>query len=102
MRLTKEELSIRVVVRRVGRGPTPFVWSINKGNMAEPIYISPNGFGSMEAAFRAGQARLSEFIPTKARPGMSDNEFWQSRRTGSTIPDRAADFDDDGHTPANS
>jgi hypothetical protein len=31
--------------------------------MAEPVYVSPEAFASMEAAFRAGQARLAEFTP---------------------------------------
>jgi hypothetical protein len=63
MRVTKEELSIRVVVRRVRRGPTPFVWEINGENAAAPIYVSPEGFGTMEDAYVAGKARLAEFIP---------------------------------------
>lgn len=64
MRITKEELCIKVVVRRVRRGAAPFVWEINAENLAEPIYVSPDGFCSMEEAYRAGRARLPEFIPT--------------------------------------
>jgi hypothetical protein len=63
MRLSKEALSIRVVVRRARRGAAPFVWEINKDSMAEPVYTSPEAFVSMEAAFRAGHARLAEFTP---------------------------------------
>jgi hypothetical protein len=61
MRLSKEALSTKVVVRRARRGAAPFVWEINKDSMAEPLYVSPDSFASMEAAFRAGQARLAEF-----------------------------------------
>jgi hypothetical protein len=63
MRLSKEALSTRVVVRRARRGATPFIWEITKDSMVEPVYVSPDAFVSMEAAFRAGQARLAEFTP---------------------------------------
>jgi hypothetical protein len=63
MRLSKEALSTRVVVRRARVGATPFVWEINKDSMAEPVYVSPEAFASMEAAFQAGHARLAEFTP---------------------------------------
>ena len=68
MRLTKEALSIRVVVRRARRGAAPFVWEITKDSMAEPVYISPEAFRSMEAAYQAGQARLAEFTPVRSLP----------------------------------
>jgi hypothetical protein len=67
MRLSKEALSTRVVVRRARRGATPFIWEINKDSMAEPVYVSPEAFVSMEAAYQAGQARLSEFTPPPPR-----------------------------------
>jgi hypothetical protein len=63
MRLSKEALSVRVVVRRARRGATPFVWEINCDTRADPLYVSPEAFVSMEDAYRAGQARLSEFTP---------------------------------------
>jgi hypothetical protein len=64
MRLSKEALSIRVVVRRARRGATPFVWEINRESMVRPLFVSSEAFGSMEAAYRAGQARLAEFVPS--------------------------------------
>jgi hypothetical protein len=63
MRFSKEVLSIRFVVRRARRGAAPFIWEINKDSMAEPIYISSEAFGTMEAAYQAGRARLGEFTP---------------------------------------
>jgi hypothetical protein len=79
MRLSKEALSIKVIVRRARRGATPFVWEINRDSMPEPVYVSPEAFGSMEEAFRAGQARLAEFTPTRGSiPEVADplvNEF---------------------------
>jgi hypothetical protein len=65
MRLSKEALSIKVVVRRARRGATPFIWEINRDSMVEPVYVSPDAFVSMEAAFKAGQARLAEFVPSR-------------------------------------
>jgi hypothetical protein len=64
MRISKEQLCTKVVVRRARRGTAPFVWEINTDNRAEPIYVSPDSFGSMEDAYRAGLARLSEFVPS--------------------------------------
>jgi hypothetical protein len=74
MRITKEQLATKVVVRRARRGAAPFIWEINTDNRAEPIYVSPDGFGSMEDAYRAGRARLSEFIPSpRSFPGVTDS-----------------------------
>jgi hypothetical protein len=64
MRLTKEQLSVRVVVRRVPRG-TAFVWEVYRDDLATPVFISPDRFKCMDAAFLAGQARLPEFVPPK-------------------------------------
>jgi hypothetical protein len=66
MRLTKEALSICVVVRRAKSGTNPFLWEINGALTTEPIFVSPERFKSMEAAYRAGHARLPEFV-TSAR-----------------------------------
>jgi hypothetical protein len=65
VRLTKEELSIRVLVRRRASGAAPSAWEIHQTDIYTPIYISPERFRSMEAAYQAGQARLKEFIPQR-------------------------------------
>jgi hypothetical protein len=67
MRLSKEALSTRVVVRRARRGVAPFIWEINTDSMAEPVCVSPEAYGSMEAAYQAGYARLAEFTPPPPR-----------------------------------
>jgi hypothetical protein len=91
MRLTKEDLSIKVVVRRVRRGKTPFVWQINRENAAEPVYISPDGFRSMEDAYRAGQQRLPEFAPSsRLMPVVTNNRLRRTRRPGAKILDQTA------------
>ncbi|HQT78762.1 MAG TPA: hypothetical protein PLD10_17040 [Rhodopila sp.] len=73
MRVTKEELSVRVVVRRVARGATPFAWEIHQTDLPKPVYVSPERYASMEAAYGAGRALLATFIPPKPSmpPGMT-------------------------------
>ena len=68
MRLTKEALSTKVVIRRVDRSATPFSWEVYREERADPLYVSPDRFGSMEAAYQAGQARLTEFVPQWSMP----------------------------------
>jgi hypothetical protein len=63
MRVTKEALAVSV--RRVRIGTTPFGWEVHYAAAAKPIHVSPETFRSMEAAYRAGQARLAEFIPQR-------------------------------------
>jgi hypothetical protein len=80
MRITKEALSVRIVVRRVEVGAAPFRWEVYREEGAEPIHVSPDRFRSMEAAYRAGQARLTEFIPKRSiPPEVMWNRHWQSR-----------------------
>jgi len=88
MRLSKEALSVRVVVRRARRGAAPFVWEINRDSMIEPVYVSPEGFGNMESAYTAGQARLAEFIPA---PGsIRESQLWHTNDDGLYGRDQAA------------
>jgi len=83
MRPTKEALSIRVVIRRVERSATPFSWEVYSEERADPLYVSSERFGNMEAACQAGQARLTEFIPQRSMPpGVTENRCWQSRSFG--------------------
>ncbi|HEX2942123.1 MAG TPA: hypothetical protein VHO91_13835 [Rhodopila sp.] len=81
MRVTKEELSVRVVVRRVARGAAPFAWEVHQTDLPRPLYVSPERFRSMEAAYGAGRAMLPMFVPPRA-PMMSD-----------MVPGAAQDFD---------
>ena len=82
MRIPTEALFIRVVVRRVQAGQTPFRWEIHGAETVDTIYISPDRFGNMEAAYSAGQARLAEFMPAqRQRPEMTQNRFWRSRQS---------------------
>jgi len=65
MRVTKDALSVSVVVRRVRIGAAPFGREVHHAAAAKPIHVSPETFRSMEAAYRAGQAKLMEFIPQR-------------------------------------
>jgi hypothetical protein len=66
MRVSKEALAVSVVVRRVKTGAAPFGWEVHHAAAPRPIHVSPETFRSMEAAYRAGQARLEEFVRTPA------------------------------------
>jgi hypothetical protein len=84
MRITVEALSIGVVVRRIRSGSAPFAWEICRADATGPIHVSSDRFKSMEAAYRAGQARLAEFIPKRSMPpGVTRNRLWQSGQVGS-------------------
>jgi len=63
MRVTREALAVSLVVRRVRIGAAPFGWEVHHAAAAKPLHVSPETFRSMEAAYRAGQARLAEFVP---------------------------------------
>jgi hypothetical protein len=81
------EINIRIVVRRVSVGATPFGWAVYNG--ITPRYASPDRFRSLEAAYSAGQARLAEFLPPKnvkrkqplifqpSVPAVMDDHDWQ-------------------------
>ena len=68
MRITKETLLLRVVVRRVRPGIAPYIWEVRQVDASLPIHVSVDRFGSMEAAYTAGQARLAEFISKRPIP----------------------------------
>ena len=82
-RITKEALSVRVVVRRTDAGASPFRWEVYLEQGAAPLYVSPDRFSSMEAAYNAGQARLKEFIPKRSVPPQVHRES-----PGPIAPDR--------------
>jgi hypothetical protein len=94
MRISKEALSVCVVVQRAGVGAAPFGWAIKRLDTDSIIHFSSERFRSMDAAYRAGQARLSEFIPKRSMPpGVTENRLWQSRQIGprsvSKVPERS-------------
>lgn len=91
VRTTKEILSVSVVVRRIGTGKAPFAWAIERTDTEVLIHFSPDRFGSMEAAYRAGRARLADFVPKRLMPpGVTENRLWQSRQVGRDLDERRA------------
>jgi len=81
MRITKEVLATSLLVRRVAVGAAPFRWEVHNADTVEPLHISPDRFASMEAAYRAGQARLAEFVPKRSVPTEpTGNHRWKANR----------------------
>ena len=68
MKIIEGAFTVRVVVRRIKAGVGPYCWEIHEVDTLEAIYVSPDSFIGMEAAFEAGQARLVEFIPKRSKP----------------------------------
>lgn len=64
METSLDALVMRVFVRRTGIGVAPFTWEVH-GNGITPIHVSGDRYKSMDAAYKAGQARLAEFIPSR-------------------------------------
>lgn len=82
MRTTKEALAVRVVARRLGNGAKPFGWEIHGAETIVPLYISPDRFKGLQAAYEAGQARLGDFITQPVRrPGQRESVFDTLTRT---------------------
>jgi hypothetical protein len=67
-RITRESLTVRVIVRRVARGAAPFAWEVHRTDMERLVHASPARFGSMDAAYMAGAARLVDFIQKRSAP----------------------------------
>jgi hypothetical protein len=84
MRITSEALSVSVVVRRVTVGSAPFGWEIHCAGATGPIHVSADRFRSMEAAYRAGQARLGDFIPKRST--RAEDRQWAAGRMRRGVP----------------
>ncbi|HEX2939877.1 MAG TPA: hypothetical protein VHO91_02445 [Rhodopila sp.] len=55
----------KVVVRRVTTGAAPFAWEVHRDENVLPLQVSADRFGSMEAAYLAGQAKLADIMVQK-------------------------------------
>ncbi len=83
MRVSREALLVSIVVRRVGVGAAPFGWAVQRTDTEALIHASSDRFASMEAAYKAGQSRLADFIPRRSRPpGVTEHREWQSSQVG--------------------
>ena len=97
LRLSKDELNLKVVVRRVATGAAPYGWELHSGDMVTPIHVSRARFRSMEAAFKAGQAGLAEHVAARqaTRRSRPLPRAMADVRPPSVSPDLAGSEDDE-------
>jgi transposase InsO family protein len=62
MGITKEELNLRVVVRRMAAGSMPYGWTVYKAHTSAPLHTSADRFRGMEAAYKAGHVWLTDYF----------------------------------------
>ena len=60
--ITKEELNLRVVVRRMAVGSTPYGWAVYHADTFVPLHTSADRFRGMEAAYKAGHVWLTDYF----------------------------------------
>jgi hypothetical protein len=88
MRISKEALAVTIVVRRVGVGAACFGWEVHHDTLGV-LHVAPDRFNSMEAAYKAGTARLAEFVPRRSLPpGMTENRLRRSSQIDHAVPPR--------------
>jgi hypothetical protein len=86
MRISKEALAVTVVVRRVGVGAACFGWEVHHDTLGV-LHVAPDRFSSMEAAYKAGTARVAEFVPKRSLPpGVTENRLRRSHQVGPAMP----------------
>jgi hypothetical protein len=91
MGITKEELNLRVVVRRMAGGSTPYGWAVNQAEPFAPLHISSERFRGMEAAYKAGHIWLADYL--------SSRQASTSKRRRSRWDDAEALMDDEPQVP---
>jgi hypothetical protein len=91
MGITKEELNLRVVVRRMAGGSTPYGWAVNQAEPFAPLHISSERFRGMEAAYKAGHMWLADYL--------SSRQASTSKRRRSRWDDAEALMDDEPQVP---
>lgn len=90
MRISTEELNLKVVVRRVATGSTPFAWELHSGDSITPVHVSTERFRSLHAAYTAGQTGLADYVSQRrsAKPERSRARRIMDARHRSEPPDR--------------
>ncbi len=66
MRLTKEELSARVVVRRATIGSALFQWEVHWADRAEPVFVSPRQIRQHGCSLSRGPRQIAGVYATEA------------------------------------
>jgi hypothetical protein len=92
MRLSREALDYRVVVRRVAVGPRPFQWEIRAEDGGTPIQVSPGRFTGMAIAYEEGQAWLTDFLAKREPP---PRRSAPRRAVQDGVPSTASPIDDE-------
>lgn len=97
LRLSKDELNLKVVVRRVATGAAPYGWELHSGDVITLIHVSRARFRGMEAAFKAGQVGLAEHVAARhsARRGRPLAHAMVDIRALSVTPDPANSLNDE-------
>src|ERR1700722_19767670 len=91
MRISKEALAVTIVVRRVGAGAACFGWEVHHDTLGV-LHMASDRFNSMEAAYKAGTARLAEFIPQRSLPpGLTETRLRRSHQVGQNAPPSSRD-----------
>lgn len=65
LRLSKDELTLKVVVRRVATGAAPYGWELHGGDALTVVRASLERFRSMEAAYKSGQVSLAAYLSAR-------------------------------------
>ena len=68
MRIRREALDYRVVVRKVTMGAAPFGWDVRYMDALTPVHVSTTRFRSMDAAYKDGHAWLADFLSASLPP----------------------------------
>lgn len=68
MRIPRDTLDYKVVVRRVAPGSRPFQWEVHTADRSIPLQVSADRFKGMEAAFQEGRAWLADYLAKQAPP----------------------------------
>lgn len=90
-------LAFRVLVRRVGSGPLPFQWQVERDDTLAVVQVSDKRFRSLQEAHEAGYSWLNGFIasrPTPKRPSLSFGAR-PPRNTNPVADEPLLDLDDD-------
>jgi hypothetical protein len=97
MQRAKDQLTLKVVVRRVATGTAPYGWELQSDDTITPIQVSRARFRNMEAAFKAGQAGLAAHVAARqsARRGRALPRTMAVIRPSSVRPDLADEPDDE-------
>jgi hypothetical protein len=94
---SKDELSLKVVVRRVAAGAAPYGWELRNDDAVTPVHASRTRFRNMEAAFKAGRIALAEYLVTRrsTRRSRSLPHLMTDIRLPLLRPDPAGALDDE-------